>query len=327
MAAFDPLTELLPSRTWDDEDDEDEELEAAGQEATVGVKDVEQAGPPSVQWLPIDNQPAPPPPPSLLVLAFGRPGTLLLAAAVSSESLDETGGLRWRRAGHIALPGVSKVVREDVASTIYHPTCELYESRVSSSASATTSQVGDGDQLGPIMAASCQYTVPPERAAAWAEAVLQTLRPQRVLVFCALPAWRFRGQNLPEDEPAEGSGEAPAVYAVETTAHRMARGGDEAERTFSAMQFLPPGNIIDGVPSAIATQCELSSIPALACVTYHRRPEPSGAVLPSLARVADEAIAAAARKNVGACFAHAVDKAKKEGAKSKSVSDAAGMYL
>ena len=101
---------------------------------------------------------------------------------------------------------------------------------------------------------SCRQHVPPERAVAWTQALLQHFPAQRVRVLCSLQPHELHGSR-------HSGGASCAQYRVQTAAAAAAVAAAWQSSTATA-PLLPSGTLVLGLPAALMSRCQASGLVA-----------------------------------------------------------------
>lgn len=132
-------------------------------------------------------------------------------------------------------------------------------------------------RLPGALAVDAPRPLPPEQAATWAEAVLDTLKPRRLVIVATLPAARYRGPGSPADQDL--------VFGLRSSAASSSGGG-------GPLPSLPVGTMVDGLAAALLTAAEAGGLPAAAVVGIQMGPAPDAPFVCSLAEGVVAALAA-----------------------------------
>ncbi|GBF92612.1 hypothetical protein Rsub_05226 [Raphidocelis subcapitata] len=113
---------------------------------------------------------------------------------------------------------------------------------------------------GAAAAACCREDVAPERAGAWARALLRAVRAARVLVLGSMSAEHYRGGGDPSQEFLS------FVLSTSAAATAAAAAPRQQQQAKAAAAALPPrlasGSIVAGLPAALLSACEVAGVPA-----------------------------------------------------------------
>ena len=110
------------------------------------------------------------------------------------------------------------------------------------------------DLGGGVAVAAARYRIPVESAREWAAALVNAVKPGRVVVLCAVD----------EHDVGYGVDGYRGSFVLDTAAQRSGMHSlsvlDDAD--VPAARTLPAGALLEGVPAAVAARCEMLGIPA-----------------------------------------------------------------
>ncbi|BBN19519.1 hypothetical protein MPTK1_8g11340 [Marchantia polymorpha subsp. ruderalis] len=151
--------------------------------------------------------------------------------------------------GKILLPGNSSVKKEGERSILDKTAC-IYTCKSCTS----------------VVIVSVQYHVPEEGANMWTKTLFQNIQPERVLIVALTPIHHFRGKLSSDD---------PSFFLLETDQQKREEKADliyskreEAEETKLVAPYYPSGSLVDGLPAALLTHCQLRGLRGRLLVTW-----------------------------------------------------------
>lgn len=110
------------------------------------------------------------------------------------------------------------------------------------------------DLGGGVAVAAARYRIPVESAREWAAALVNAVKPGRVVVLCAVD----------EHDVGYGVDGYRGSFVLDTAAQRSGMHSLRIldDETIPPARTLPAGALLEGVPAAVAARCEMLGIPA-----------------------------------------------------------------
>lgn len=175
--------------------------------------------------------------PTLLIVAISSP-SLFVFHHLSSKTLI----------GSLILPEIP-FSGNSIEPSLTDKSCNIYA-------------VNDVD--GRILVVSVQCSVAAGRSHAVAKVLIgEEIIPERVLILDSIQNRNFRGK-LPPDETF--------AFKLETSAARK-----EGPSLLKDVDYFPSGSMVDGLPAALLSRCQLKNIKGTLCVSW---PEFGGSAVP-----------------------------------------------
>ncbi|OMO72235.1 hypothetical protein COLO4_27747 [Corchorus olitorius] len=172
--------------------------------------------------------------PSLLIIALSSP-SLYIFHNFSTKTL----------VGSLILPEVpfSGISAEP---SLGDKTCNIYS-------------LNDGDNS--TLLVSAQLGVSAERSHLIARLLIGAdIVPKRVLILDSIQSRNFRGKLSPDETYA---------FKLETSAERKGLGdGSVGSSLLKGIDYFPSGSMIDGLPAALLSRCQLKNIKGTLCVSW-----------------------------------------------------------
>ncbi|XP_021293089.1 uncharacterized protein LOC110423253 [Herrania umbratica] len=108
---------------------------------------------------------------------------------------------------------------------------------------------------------SVQHGVSAERSHLVARLLIGVdIVPERVLILDTIQSRNFRGKLSPDETYA---------FKLETLAERKGLGGGNVDFSLlKGLDYFPSGSMIDGLPAALLSRCELKNIKGTLCVSW-----------------------------------------------------------
>lgn len=175
--------------------------------------------------------------PTLLVVAISSP-SLFVFNHISSKTL----------VGSLIIPEIP-FSGNSIEPSLTDKSCNIYA-------------LNDAD--GRILVVSVQCSVAAERSHTVAKLLIgEEIIPERVLILDSIQNRNFRGK-LPPDEMF--------AFKLETSAARK-----ERPSLLKDVDYFPSGSMVDGLPAALLSRCQLKNIKGTLCVSW---PEFGGSAVP-----------------------------------------------
>lgn len=218
------------------------------------MEDVLTEIPPPSRFFPEDlnnfTRPLPPLPSPFLVFSNPKPDVplrpSLLIIAISSPSLYVFHHLPSKKLiGSLILPEIS-FSGNSVEPSLGDKSCNIY-----------TLNVADDS----IILISVQCSVAAERSHIVAKLLIgDQIIPERVLVLDSVQSRNFRGK-LSADETF--------ALKLETSSERKELDkGNEGSSLLKDVDYFPSGSVVDGLPAALLSQCQMKNIKGTLCVSW-----------------------------------------------------------